>query len=252
MEKDRYIYHDRGIRLCTRNGKKSTVFSQSGGEWDAQIDEKFEEVYPLMYDVNTGLPTSWEDRIQNHFTTLGIYVDKFESSGNMEELEKAEGLADFLMTKQHANGGYYNGSTDYTSVIYPAKSIMEYTVDIGKKAGEVTITLVPGSDKAIVYVDGNRVENGKGYTVKVDAAVAELEKAVAAVCAEDDSVKGDDTFKKEDDSEKAHKVASDNAGSKTNLTGNTAAKTGDVANAAIPAAAGLAAILVALLRWKKK
>ncbi len=28
-------------------------------------------------------------------------------------------------TKQHANGGYYNGSTDYTSVIYPAKSIME-------------------------------------------------------------------------------------------------------------------------------
>lgn len=37
------------------------------------------------------------------------------------------------MTKQHANGGYYNGSTDYTSVIYPAKSIMEYTVDIGRK-----------------------------------------------------------------------------------------------------------------------
>ena len=94
-------------------------------KWDDQIDEKFEEVYPLMYDVNTGLPTSWEDRIQNHSTTLGIYVDKFESSGNMKELEKAEGLADFLMTKQKANGGYYNGSVDYTSVIYPAKSIME-------------------------------------------------------------------------------------------------------------------------------
>lgn len=96
-------------------------------EWDEQVDEKFEEVYPLMYDVNTGLPTSWEDRIQNHSTTLGIYVDKYESSGNMVDIEKAEGLADFLMSKQKENGGYYNGSTDYTSVIYPAKSIMELT-----------------------------------------------------------------------------------------------------------------------------
>ena len=96
-------------------------------KWDDQIDEKFEEVYPLMYDVNTGLPTSWENRIQNHSTTLGIYVDKYGSSGNMADLEKAEGLADFLMSKQKENGGYYNGSVDYTSVIYPAKSIMELT-----------------------------------------------------------------------------------------------------------------------------
>ena len=94
-------------------------------KWDNQMDEKFEEVYPLMYDVNTGLPTSWEDRIQNHSTTLGISVDQYESSGNMNDLERAEGLADFLMTKQGESGGYYCGSTDYTSVIYPAKSIME-------------------------------------------------------------------------------------------------------------------------------
>mgnify|MGYP005759531791 CR=1 FL=1 len=31
------------------------------------------------------------------------------------------------MTKQGEDGGYYSGSTDYTSVIYPAKSIMELT-----------------------------------------------------------------------------------------------------------------------------
>ena len=93
--------------------------------WDDQIDEKFEEIYPLMYDVDTGLPTSWQDRIQNHSTTLGIFVDQYQSSGNIESLKKAEVLADFLMTKQKADGGYYNGSTDYTSVIYPAKSIME-------------------------------------------------------------------------------------------------------------------------------
>lgn len=57
-------------------------------KWDEQIDEKFEEIYPLMYDVNTGLPTSWQNRIQNHSTTLGIFVDQYQSSGNIESLKK--------------------------------------------------------------------------------------------------------------------------------------------------------------------
>ena len=94
-------------------------------ELDMAIDEKFEEIYPLMYDVTTDLPTSWENRIQNHSAMLGIFVDKFQSSGNWSDLESAVNLAEFLLTKQKANGGYYNGGTDYTSVIYPAKSIME-------------------------------------------------------------------------------------------------------------------------------
>ena len=94
-------------------------------ELDEQLDEKFEEVYPLMYDVETGIPFIEPTRIQNHSTTLGISVDMYESSGNMEDLARAEGLADYLMTTQGEDGGYYNRSTDYTSVIYPAKSIME-------------------------------------------------------------------------------------------------------------------------------
>ena len=94
-------------------------------ELDEQLDEKFEEVYPLMYNVETGIPFIEPNRIQNHSTTLGISVDMYESSGNMEDLARAEGLADYLMTTQGEDGGYYNGSTDYTSVIYPAKSIME-------------------------------------------------------------------------------------------------------------------------------
>ena len=94
-------------------------------ELDMAIDEKFEEIYPLMYDVTTDLPTSWQSRIQNHSGMLGVFVDKYESSGNMSDLESAVHLADFLLTTQKENGGYYNGSTDYTSVIYPAKSIME-------------------------------------------------------------------------------------------------------------------------------
>lgn len=94
-------------------------------KWDEQVDDNWDEIYPLMYDMESGNPTSWENRIQNHSTTLGIFVDQYESSGNEEALAKAEHLADFLMSKQKADGGYYNGGTDYTSVIYPAKSIME-------------------------------------------------------------------------------------------------------------------------------
>ena len=55
-------------------------------ELDMAIDEKFEEIYPLMYDVTTDLPTSWQSRIQNHSGMLGVFVDKYESSGNMSDL----------------------------------------------------------------------------------------------------------------------------------------------------------------------
>ena len=89
---------------------------------------------------------------------------------------------------------------------------------------------------------------------KVDAAAAALEEAVAAAKAEagtGDVSKEDGTSKKEDDSAKGNKAASDNAGSK-GTANKTAAKTGDSANAAIPVTAGLVAILAAVIVWKKK
>lgn len=93
---------------------------------------------------------------------------------------------------------------------------------------------------------------------KVDAAVAALEEAVAAANEEagmGDVSKEDGTSKKEDGFGKDNKVASDNAGSKgtTNKTaGKSAAKTGDGANATIPAVAGLMAILAAVVAWRKR
>ena len=91
---------------------------------------------------------------------------------------------------------------------------------------------------------------------KVDAAVAALESAVKA--ASDDKATVSD--EKDETSKSEDKVAAEGAGNKTNTTGkttnktagNTAAKTGDGANAAIPVAAGLAAVLAVLAAWKKK
>lgn len=92
---------------------------------DIAIDEKLNEIYPLMYNTQTGLPTVESERIQNHSGMLGILVDKYQASGDFDALERAVILAGHVMSRQKADGGYYDGNTDYTSVIYPAKSIME-------------------------------------------------------------------------------------------------------------------------------
>ena len=98
---------------------------------------------------------------------------------------------------------------------------------------------------------------------EVDAAVAALKASLEALEASDDEKSADTEDEKQDVSDKdnsatpGHKVASDN-GSKTSgkITGNTpgksAAKTGDATNAAIPAAAGLIAVLAVIAAWKKR
>ena len=99
-------------------------------------------------------------------------------------------------------------------------------------------------------------EDENADQAKVDAAVAALEKAVKAANAEAGEASSDnsDATDKKDD----NKVASEGAGSKqatgkTNKTaGNTVAKTGDGANATLPTAAGLAAILAAIKAWRKR
>lgn len=92
---------------------------------DRFVDEKIKEIYPLMYNAETGEPITQIDRIQNHSSMLGICVDIYESTGSKSALNTAEFLADVVISTQHEDGGFYKGNTDYTSVIYPAKSIME-------------------------------------------------------------------------------------------------------------------------------
>ncbi len=95
-------------------------------EQDAKIDANFADVYSVIgYDEN-GVPKNNASRIQNHSTTVGILTDKYEAQGNIEDLEKAVKIADWLIdNKQDENGAYIGPTGDYTSVIYPAKSIME-------------------------------------------------------------------------------------------------------------------------------
>ena len=92
---------------------------------DAQSDAKFNALYPLMFSTTTGLPTYNTWRIQNSAAMAGVLADRYSTDGNITNLNRAAALCDFLLDSQRSNGGYYSGGSDYSSVLYPGKSIME-------------------------------------------------------------------------------------------------------------------------------
>ena len=92
---------------------------------DRKLDKRFEMIFNHLYDAN-GKPLKYKWRIQNTASTIGMLVDRYEAFGNIVDLDRARDLADWMISfSQKANGAYMNGSTVYSSVIYPAKSILE-------------------------------------------------------------------------------------------------------------------------------
>jgi hypothetical protein len=104
------------------------------GEPDAQAEDLFHEIVPLMYDTITDLPTSWQHRIQNHAIAASLYVQRYKAGKDTDDLQAAVRLADFLITAQSPDGAYRSGKTHYTSVHYIAKSIMEVMAEEKKLA----------------------------------------------------------------------------------------------------------------------
>ncbi|KZS48844.1 hypothetical protein AWU65_24360 [Paenibacillus glucanolyticus] len=92
----------------------------------SRTEQCLDAIYPLMFDMERNEPLLVKHRIQNVSTMVGILVDRYETTGNEAALEKASALADWLIdVAQHPDGSFRAGNTHYTSVIYPAKSIME-------------------------------------------------------------------------------------------------------------------------------
>lgn len=105
---------------------------------DTEVESMFNEIYPLMYDKDTYLPTSWHDRIQNHSMMASLFVLRYKANKNLEDLYAASALVDFLLSKQSPDGAYRNGKVHYTSVIYIAKSIME-VMEIEKEQAKTSL-----------------------------------------------------------------------------------------------------------------
>ncbi|AQT69192.1 hypothetical protein STSP2_02379 [Anaerohalosphaera lusitana] len=95
---------------------------------DAKCEQKFQEMFPLIYNQETDL-VYYSGRIQNAALTASMMVDRYQATGNLDDLEIAVNLADYLIKRQGDDGAYYSGGgVHYTSVIYIAKSMLELAI----------------------------------------------------------------------------------------------------------------------------
>ena len=93
---------------------------------DSVLNRRFDLILDKIFDRNTGSPYKYHWRIQNVSSTIGMLADRYLAYGNPADLDLGERMAGYLMGYQQADGAYQNGHTDYTSVIYPAKSLLEF------------------------------------------------------------------------------------------------------------------------------
>ena len=96
-------------------------------EIDRLAKENFDEVAPLMFDLEAGEPTIIPSRVQNIAAFVSVLVDLYEASPSENEkyLDVADKMAEALIRRQTPDGAYRRGNTHYTSVIYIAKSMLE-------------------------------------------------------------------------------------------------------------------------------
>lgn len=97
-------------------------------ELDSKAEEVFLSLFPKLFDAGKKVMRNGRHRIQDAATMAGILADRYAVTGEIATLENASGLADFLISCQSRDGVFRSGKTHYTSVIYPAKSIMEVMV----------------------------------------------------------------------------------------------------------------------------
>lgn len=100
-------------------------------EIDALSEETWQEVLAAMVDVEAAAPRYHPARLANTGCLISALVQRYAAFGNLETLRLAAGLADHLIRFQRHDGAFYGaasgnqGHGHYTSVVYPAKSLME-------------------------------------------------------------------------------------------------------------------------------
>ena len=96
-------------------------------ERDQKAEEMFLDLFPKIYDLETGLTRDDPWRIQNNGMMICYLAERYRASGNVESLEWAQPIADAMIACQGEDGGYYSPrrGVHYTSVAYMAKGLME-------------------------------------------------------------------------------------------------------------------------------
>lgn len=98
---------------------------------DSALDEaaqaNFDEIMPLMYDLEAGEPIIIPFRIQNTACLVGLLTDMYEAdpANGRKYLDYANNMAADLIRRQSPDGAYRKRKEHYTAVIYIAKSMLE-------------------------------------------------------------------------------------------------------------------------------
>jgi hypothetical protein len=94
---------------------------------DAKGDRLLEKVLSRLLREKDGKRFSGNpERITNGEFMISLLVKRYEATGEVASLEMASEFAEYLLSRQHANG-YYGGygMANYNAVLYPAKALME-------------------------------------------------------------------------------------------------------------------------------
>ena len=250
----------------------------------AKVREIFEKAFADAIEANDK-PDATQAEVDAAYDALLKTVHLLEFKGNMERLESLVvtareetkekytpgSWAPFEKARQEAEDILAEGNTLQAEVDAARETLLQAIFGLREVPDKGKLDELLGKVKAMdlsVYSEGTAsavkaayakamavFEDENADQTKVDAAVAALEEAVAAANAEAGEEDASGNGSADDGSEKDHKIASNDAGSKgtaNKTAGNTAAKTGDNANAAIPVAAGLVGIFMTVVAWKKK
>ena len=104
---------------------------------DKKINSLFDEVLPLIVDVESGTPMTSPTRIQNMSALISLLTDKYEATHDEKTLILAAKIADYILRSQTDEGAYCNKNVHYTCVIYIAKSILELVLAERKSCNAV-------------------------------------------------------------------------------------------------------------------
>jgi hypothetical protein len=96
-------------------------------EIDEKGDQILEKVLRRLFKEKDGMRFSGNaERITNGEFMISLLVKRYQATGDIKSLQMANEFAEFLLSRQHEKG-YYGGygMAPYTSVLYPAKALME-------------------------------------------------------------------------------------------------------------------------------
>jgi hypothetical protein len=105
-------------------------------EIDKKGDQILEKVLARLFKEKDGMRFSGNaERITNGEFMISLLVKRYQTTGDIKSLEMANEFAEFLLSRQHEKG-YYGGygMAPYTTVLYPAKALMELMTE-EKKLG---------------------------------------------------------------------------------------------------------------------